>query len=81
MELNPEDLALRIDITEPSVNYYLTPNGYVYLVVSVLTISSTVSSDSGEYSCNASNVVGISMTLESDEEVTTLFVQGKMKPS
>ena len=45
--------------------------------MSVLTISPTVGSDSGEYSCSASNTVGASMMAAEDRETTDLFVQGE----
>ena len=77
MMLNLKSLTSRIEITEPEGNYYLTPGGYVFSVASVLMITSTISSDSGEYSCNASNVVGTSMTQVEDNETTNLFVQGE----
>ena len=77
MMLNLESLTSRIEIAEPEGNHYLTPGGYVFSVASVLMITSTISSDSGEYSCNASNVVGTSMTQVEDNETTNLFVQGE----
>ena len=77
MMLNLESLTSRIEITEPEGNYYLAPGGYVFSVASVLMITSTISSDSGEYSCDVFNVVGTSMTQVEDNETTNLFVQGE----
>ena len=76
MMLAPENLGSRIDI-QTSGRYYLTSGGYVFSVVSVLTISPTVGSDSGEYNCSASNTVGASMMAAEDRETTYLFVQGE----
>ena len=76
--LNPEDLTSRISIVESEGTNFLTPNGYVLSVVSNLMITTTVGSDSGEYSCNASNLVGASMTPAEDGETVELFVQGRM---
>ena len=78
MMLNPEDLTSRISIVEPEGTNFFTPNGYVPSVVSNLMITTTVGSDSGEYSCNASNLVGTSMTPAEDGETVELFVQGRM---
>lgn len=75
--LMSDDLNSRINIIESVYSDYLTPGGYVPSLLSVLTISSTVSDDSGTYTCIASNVVGSSMIPEEDEENTTLFVQGQ----
>ena len=74
--LAPEHLSSRIDIQSRGSSY-LTNGGYVFSVVSVLTISPTVGSDSGEYNCSASNTVGASMMAAEDIETTNLFVQGE----
>ena len=71
------NLATQIDIMDLGENIYLTPGGNVLSVESILTIHSTVSNDSGQYRCNASNIVGASMIQADDEENTTLFVQGE----
>ena len=71
------NLATQIDIMDLGENIYLTRGGNVFSVESNLTISSTVSNDSGEYHCNASNIVGTSMIQADDEKSTTLFVQGE----
>ena len=76
MMLAPEDLSSRIDI-QSRESSYLTSGGYVFSVVSVLTLSPTVGSDSGEYNCSVSNTVGASMMTAEDIETTNLFVQGK----
>ena len=75
--LSPDDLLSPILITESDERGYLTPGGYVVSVSSVLTISPTVSNDSGTYTCTASNTVGTSMTLAEDEQNTTLYIQGQ----
>ena len=72
-----ESLTSRIDIQDLEESLYLTAGGNVSSVQSNLTISSTVGSDSGQYSCNASNMVGVSMRQADDEESTTLFVQSE----
>ena len=72
-----ESLTSRIDIQDLEESLYLTAGGNVSSVQSNLTISSTVGNDSGQYSCNASNMVGISMRQADDGESTTLFVQGE----
>ena len=77
MMLNPDQLTSRIDISDLEVSDYLTPGGYVSSVTSVLTILSTLSTDSGNYNCIASNVVGRTMTPAQDEDTATLYVQGK----
>ena len=65
----------RISITE-STETYLSSDGFVFSVTSILTIISTDRNDSGSYSCTAYNRVGDSMTPFEDEESTNLFVQG-----
>ena len=77
--LNPDQLTSRIDISELELSDYLTPGGYVSSVTSILTISPTLSTDSGNYSCIASNVVGRTMTPAQDEDTATLYIQGKLQ--
>ena len=71
------NLSSRIIINDSVYDDYSTPDGNVNLVESILTITPTLGSDSGTYSCNVSNVVGTSQLLAEDGEFTELFVQGK----
>ena len=72
-----ESFTSRIDIMDLEETLYLTPGGNVFSVGSILNISSTVGTDSGQYNCTASNTVGIPMRQADDEESTDLFVQGE----
>ena len=72
-----ESFTSRIDIMDLGETLYLTPGGNVFSVGSILNISSTVGTDSGQYNCTASNTVGIPMRQADDEESTDLFVQGE----
>ena len=72
-----ESFPSRINIIDLEEALYLTSDGNVFSVESILNISSTVGNDSGQYSCIASNMVGIPVRQADDEENTTLFVQGK----